>query len=499
MMFQGDKTMKDAAINIDDMVDYCYDAPFHPPERYIEFGSYIKEINSQNKLYAHIRQCIIDLGLDKEHIDSDKWNPFGEFIRSGDSVLIKPNLVLHHNAGNSDIRAVVTHASIIRPIIDYVLLALKNDGTIIIADAPQANADFSKIIERNGLRELFAWYRQVLPKNAGIKIELQDLRQNYYPNGFTSGIRRELPGDKAGYLEIDLSKNSFFHNENNLDRLYGSDYDRSFIVKQHDKGHKYLISRSVLNADVIINVPKLKTHRKAGVTINAKNMVGINGDKNYLPHYKVGSPSRGGDEFSDDVSRIVRLGYAWDCFARDHILTHNTLLARYIFKFCNAPYNILNRIYRWIVGRDILSGFGDWYGNDTVWRMCLDLNQIILFADRSGVLRDAPQRKYFCFVDGIIAGEKDGPLSPAPKPVGYVACGADSAFKVDYVCIYQMGFDPGKLKINFKAKQSDKLGFQIHDNKICCRNKGELVDYRTVNMGFMPQENWRGHIERDNS
>ncbi len=36
---------------------------------------------------------------------------------------------------------------------------------------------------------------------------------------------------------------------------------------------------------------------------------------------------------------------------------------------------------------------GDWYGNDTVWRMVLDLNTLMFYANREGVLCDAPKRR----------------------------------------------------------------------------------------------------------
>ena len=56
----------------------------------------------------------------------------------------------------------------------------------------------------------------------------------------------------------------------------------------------------MLDADLIINLPKWKAHSKSGLTGALKNLVGINGDKSYLPHFRRGSPSWGGDEYSDE-------------------------------------------------------------------------------------------------------------------------------------------------------------------------------------------------------
>ncbi|SFB14008.1 DUF362 domain-containing protein [Selenomonas ruminantium] len=47
--------------------------------------------------------------------------------------------------------------------------------------------------------------------------------------------------------------------------------------------HNYNVSEVVLEADVVISLPKPKTHRFGGVTAALKNMVGINANKECLP------------------------------------------------------------------------------------------------------------------------------------------------------------------------------------------------------------------------
>ena len=480
------------SLNIDDQSDYCYSAPFFPPANYPELLQWqCAEINTSNKVYANVRNCLKNMGLDKSNIGSGSWNPLGDIINPGNLVVIKPNLVMHHNNGSHDIRAVVTHASVIRPILDYVFLALKGTGTVIVGDAPQANANFNLIVERNGLRDLISWY-----KSNNMPIELIDFRKNTYPDGFTNGIKVELPGDPNGYICVDLENKSFLENLPHIEKLYGSEYDRKFIVSQHTSTHKYLLSGSILKADVIINIPKLKTHRKAGVTINAKNLVGANGDKNYLAHYRVGCDN-GGDEYPPNISKLAKLCYKWNRVSRDYILIRNTLASRKLFNFLNLPFIILQKIYKTLTGKKLMDGFGDWYGNDTVWRMCLDLNQIILFADKDGKMHTSPQRKYFCIVDGIIAGEGDGPMCPSPKHSGLLACGINTPFETDYICIYLMGFSPDKLKINLKAQRHQLRGFNPADINTVCELNGNRVNYKDINLHFIPQHNWAGHIERE--
>ena len=49
---------------------------------------------------------------------------------------------------------------------------------------------------------------------------------------------------------------------------------------------------------------------------------------------------------------------------------------------------------------------GAWDGNDTIWRMVVDLYSIIL--------KNGP-RKFFSVIDGVIGGESNGPFCPIPK------------------------------------------------------------------------------------
>ena len=65
----------------------------------------------------------------------------------------------------------------------------------------------------------------------------------------------------------------------------------------NEKEHKYVLNKIVLEADVIINIPKPKCHRLAGMTAALKNMVGVIYDKNSLPHRKIGSVEEGGDAY----------------------------------------------------------------------------------------------------------------------------------------------------------------------------------------------------------
>lgn len=482
----------DISLNIDDTVSYPEVSPFHPDCIYPELQKLgLTQTDSTNRLYKSIRTLFEDMGLDSNRIGSPQWNPFSDFIAPGDRVLIKPNLVLHHNKGSKDISAVVTHGSVIRPMIDYVLLALQGKGSVIIGDAPHGDADFETIVKNNGLRDLVAWFGDF----KGINVELRDFRKYVYPGGFDISVCQRVDRDPEGYLLVDLGHRSKLNGLAHIERLYGSDYNRKQIVQQHIGGsHKYLISGTVLNADVIISVPKLKTHKKTGVTVNLKNLVGINGDKNYLAHYRVGSPSHGGDEYPDTKNIIARILRAYSAFSRDILLAPNKVALRYVNRILRIPFFFLNHVYNKMSSEKLI-GQGNWYGNDTCWRMCLDLNYILQFADKKGNLHNQPQRKYFCLVDGIISGDGNGPMEPDPKDCGILVAG-NNPYKTDFICTHIMGFDTEKVKLISESAKDADVGFMLNELKVSCRKNGMMIPYNEINYNFNPHYAWVKKIER---
>ena len=69
-------------------------------------------INEKNSVYREIRECLIDLEMDKKNIGTKEWSPLSEIISPGNIVVIKPNLVL--NTANPDIQeCTTTHPSVI--------------------------------------------------------------------------------------------------------------------------------------------------------------------------------------------------------------------------------------------------------------------------------------------------------------------------------------------------------------------------------------------------
>jgi uncharacterized protein (DUF362 family) len=438
------------------------------------------------------------MGLDQDNAGTDTWNPLGDLVSPGATVVLKPNFIRHWNpcpAGG--IQSVITHGAIIRAVADYAALAVGASGRVVVAEAPQQDCDWEQVTRIAGLPEMIAFYASI-----GRELESIDLRREAVET--QDGVivaRRELPGDPAGYRAVDLGERSFF-NGSGLDpaAMRGADYDASVTTEHHSGGRNaYLLSETVLRADLVVNLPKLKTHKKTGVTLALKNLVGINGDKNWLPHHIVGSPETGGDEYPEKslVSQLRSRAIDW---ARP-------LLAR---GRLTGPLRAARRA-EWALRGDDFIRSGNWYGNRTTWRMCADLNRALYFSDAQGLDLDAegPRRTVLTVLDGIVAGEGEGPLAPSDRPLGAVIASLDP-LAVDLVAVRLMGFDEARLP-KLKCVMDDHVGPRIS----AVRSPADLslsisrdathppepsaLDAVRCDAPFLPHPGWKGHIERSSS
>ncbi|MGQ9919615.1 MAG: hypothetical protein ACUVS7_19650 [Bryobacteraceae bacterium] len=75
---------------------------------------------------------------------------------------------------------------------------------------------------------------------------------------------------------------------------------------------------------------------------------------------------------------------------------------------------------------------GSWYGNDTCWRMVLDLNRILFYGRPDGSMGDTPRQRILSLTDAVVCGEGEGPLYPASIIAGAVtfSCSAPAAERV---------------------------------------------------------------------
>ncbi|MCX7847323.1 MAG: DUF362 domain-containing protein [bacterium] len=468
---------------------YPQQPPFHPPERYPELAFLpVEPCDSHNAVYPAVRAALLALGTAQD-------NPLGWLVRPGDTVVLKPNFIREgHETRPWEWQQVITHGAVIRAVCDYVLLALQGRGRVVICDAPQTDSSFEEICARTGVYALAQWYQRWSP----VPVDVVDLRAEAWRSA--DGVvysRQRLPGDPRGYVALNLGKLSYFHGITPPLGFYGADYDTEETQRHHhDDVHEYLLARTVMDADVLINLPKLKTHKKTGFTCALKNLVGINGNKNWLPHYMLGTPEEGGDQFPLRTMKACseRLIVSW--FKR-RIFHAPAWLVRAL-----VPLKQLGRIVYGDTQHVIRSG--NWHGNDTTWRMALDLNLCWFYFDPARQQFDPtrPPRRYLAVVDGIIAGEGNGPMAPDAKPCGVVLAGTNPV-SVDTVCAWLMGFDPHKLRLLTGAyeRRPCPLTTVTPEELLVCSNEprwqgtlGELDPHSSFR--FTPHFGWRGVIER---
>jgi hypothetical protein len=143
---------------------------------------------------------------------------------------------------------------------------------------------------------------------------------------------------------------------------------------------------------------------------------------------------------------------------------------------------------------------GKWWGNDTTWRMVLDLNRILLYGDTSGVMHDVQQRRVFSITDALVAGQRNGPLAPEPIDLGIVSFAANSAH-ADAAHLALMKFVPERIPLvreAFGAMRYPIARAELRDTRIWCGGEGHDLDSAGDRFGreFRAADGWAGHVER---
>lgn len=466
---------------------------YRPSEKYPEYlWEELGEVN--NIVYNSVREALRMQGWDAVHFGTKRWNPFGEIISKGDTVLIKPNLVMDYNQSGEGNECLFTQPDVVSPVIDYVVIALGGTGKIFIGDAPMQECDFEHLIRNSGYDKLLSYYHM-----KGVDITLVDMRG--LRTRVCSGVRiQETSKSKIG-KEIDLGTQSEHAKSNANPKLFRvTNYSPKLMNAHHtDTKHEYCISPYILSADVIINMPKPKSHRKAGMTGALKNFVGINVRKEYLPHHTKGALmkcGRGGDEYL--FPNVFRQMLSSVIDRRNECISDRKYKQARIYQ---TVIKILSRVVK-LTKRDCYSE-GSWYGNNTISKTIMDLNKIVLFADKNGTMQDKMQRRIIIIADMIVCGEKEGPVAPSPKPVGIIAAGTDQA-AFDKTIALLMGFDPEKIPSLINAyKLNGKYNFNNQKKEIIIHSNDENLNNKKLEeltakdrLNFKPSEGWRGHIEK---
>jgi uncharacterized protein (DUF362 family) len=355
----------------------------------------------------------------------------GGVIPPGARVLVKPNWVHHENAAPYGMEPLITHAAMIRAVVELLLEA--GPESVTIGDAPIQGCDFEKLIDATGLRD---WSAALQARDARYR-GILDFRRTkaVVRDGVREAKEDLLPIDQ--FVLFDLGPESLLDEITSPGQFRVTQYDPRLMAATHAPGrHQYLVAKAVIDADVVVNLPKLKTHKKAGITCALKNLIGINGNKEYLPHHRVGGSEVGGDCYpgASPVKRLLE-------FTLDRA---NTAVASTPQRAWSAGARALDALAR--ASGDTLGVEGSWSGNDTIWRTCLDLNRVLVYGTPNATMSDVPQRQVLHIVDAVVGGQGDGPLAPIPLPLGMLLAGR-SAAAVDWVGAQLLGYDPEKIPI----------------------------------------------------
>jgi len=438
--------------------------------------------NDTNYIYDMVRSMLIAMEMDKEQIEKASWNPLGTIIAPGDRVLVKPNWVNNINACAS-IDCMVTHPSVVRAIVDYCVIA--KAGEIIIADAPIQGCNIYDLWSKQNYEQMIEFYRR-----NGVDLKICDLRErivNVY-KGHVSNIHYNV----SPSIIVDMSHESEFTNSQSNNNKYGIiGYSPKKINENHRMGkHIYKISKKAMEADVIINISKPKTHRYAGITAAMKNFVGVCADKECLPHFTYGATQEGGDENNSNTVFSKRRRVWEDKYLESQEANRKALSA--ISRLIYGGYKVL-------MGNKHSNGA--WYGNDTIWRTIHDLNYALIYADKDGVIHPGKRQRNILNVgDMIIAGEGAGPLSPSPKPLGIII-GSTNAVVFDLAVCRIMGLTEEKILSVRNALHSAALMDKCIEDVVIASNLSEIHMHKLIRWSapkewaFIQHPAWKEFLE----
>jgi uncharacterized protein (DUF362 family) len=414
----------------------------------------------------------------------DRNAPLRDIIEPGMTVLLKPNWVLHKNYSGRGNDCLVTHPNLIEAVLLEVLKA--KPARVIIGDSPIQECDFDVLVPNQ--------WREKMKSLADCPVDIIDFRRTILrKGGFGEGQDQEVRGEDR-YVLFDLGKESLLEPVSSPDsRFRITCYDPDILARRHHPGkHQYYMAKEPFEADVIINMPKLKAHKKAGMTAALKNLVGINGNKEFLPHHRIGGSADGGDCYPGK-SLLKRM--AEQCYDEANRVIGTPQCERWLKKSGH-----LLRLQGLIGNPEIEGG---WHGNDTVWRMTLDLNRLLLYGRTDGTISDTPLRKVYSLTDAIIGGEGEGPLAPLPVPLGVLSFAASSAF-ADVVGAALMHYDYrkiqtvreafGKFRYPLVEQEADACRVIFDGEELSPEEAGQRFG-----KDFEASAGWRGYIELEGS
>ncbi len=376
---------------------------------------------------------------------TDARGLFADLVAPGRRAFVLVNHVMHRRDDESrdNFDAKVTDAEVIGAVTDLVAQATGSRRLLAIGNSPLQGCDHARVVEESGMVDVLERW------DGADRPDLVDLRgvvSTWSRVGAKLSEERRSPSDA---VEVDLGPHSL------LEQLYAGgrmpqfrvgDYAADETESYHAQGrHVYAVHRRLLESDLIVSVPTLKTHQKVGITCALKGTVGAINLKQCLAHHRLGGPGEGGDEYSPDgmLRKIAsRLAERAGGLGTGLLANAERVVSKIAYRGARLPE-------RSFMG-------GAWSGNDTAWRMTLDIARVLRFARPDGSLADEPQRRHVAVIDGLIAGEGEGPLRPTARHEGVIIAGTNPVV-ADVLAALAMGWDPRALNLLVNAVGIDQF------------------------------------------
>jgi uncharacterized protein (DUF362 family) len=218
------------------------------------------DIKSRKNLPKDMKFSIVRYSFDKNGISSlqdavegtiREMGGIDKFVKKNERVLIKVNIC----GGIPDNPATYTSKDVVGHVVDLIAKEV-GGNTIIICDADMIWTKFSENASAMG------WNDWVEKKNLDLK-----------------EINNENPGFLSEVKLVNLSQTELTYFD------FGRD---SVFQLLEDRPNQEIVSAEMLKADVIISIPKMKTHLLTGVTLGMKNMYGTFPDEDKARYHLIG-------------------------------------------------------------------------------------------------------------------------------------------------------------------------------------------------------------------
>jgi hypothetical protein len=172
---------------------------------------------------------------------TSQWNPLGRYIPFGSQVFVLCNFVYHRKPYENQLafQAKCIHGSVLRTIVDYILIAAGRQAHVLLGNAPLQSCDWNSVLTDTGVCRVIEFYQR-----EGINVEGRDLRFFVARQDLLGSITRIVErNDIENTITIDLGSDSLLaEHDQKLAQFRVADYNSFQTERHHASGrHVYII------------------------------------------------------------------------------------------------------------------------------------------------------------------------------------------------------------------------------------------------------------------